>query len=58
MCFPVLSPWQLKYNNVRNPEEVYFLVTRVNYYMYKYFVVLKKWFKTEYIFNPYTVQVL
>ncbi len=30
MCLTVLSPWQLKYNNVLNPEEVYFLVTRVN----------------------------
>ncbi len=29
MCLTVFSPWQLKYNNVLNPEEVYFLVTRV-----------------------------
>ncbi len=31
MCLAVLSPWQLKYNNVLNPEEVYFLVTRVTF---------------------------
>ncbi len=29
MCLTVPSSWQLKYNNVLNPEEVYFPVTRV-----------------------------
>ena len=31
MCLTVLSPCQVKYNDVPNPEEVYFLVTRVIY---------------------------
>ncbi len=37
MCLTVLSPWQLKYYNVLSPEEVYFLMTRVNYVHQSFF---------------------